>query len=53
MLWLQEIILKTINPVVSDSQNMFNENIKKRIKIWIIDGDFDQGKWKCIEQEEF
>ncbi|QNM93134.1 RIP metalloprotease RseP [Aliarcobacter cryaerophilus] len=26
-----QIILKTINPVVSDSQNMFNENIKKRM----------------------
>ena len=26
-----QIILKTINPVISDSQNMFNENIKKRM----------------------
>lgn len=26
-----QIILKMINPVVSDSQNMFNENIKKRM----------------------
>ena len=28
---IYQIILKTINPVVSDSQNMFNENIKKRM----------------------